>query len=374
MHQALTSACLEKAVRWLRESPIRRPDGGYQSVFDPAAGGRYGSWGGGRTCLLTTAGSVLVFLALDDIEQAQPSAEHIMSLVIDEPGRFRGAIAAGEGSRYVYPYYIGFAIRALIAMHEATGDASYLDAAQRAGHWVIEQAMQPRGSIRELLVANHATLRDRFADNAPTWQAVFVDTFMRLAALTGQARFHEAAERLLAWLLPRQQADGSFAACERPWINRLARAAYAADWSRLTEDGRVQHPTGNVAAWEALLASGRSAQAERVSAWLRGRLGPHHLFYQYEFGQGRHSVEEDVMPTAFFGLLLLRAAPADAPEVCWRMAEGIRGAQVDAPDPRCDGGILGLPLHPVEGRSVYCWDTQYSILLLRALHNGMEIT
>lgn len=355
---------LLRALGWLREGPLRLPNGGYQSVYDPASGQCH-SWGGGRTCLLTTAGSVLVFLTTGEHDRACESAEHLLSLSIRTPGRFAGAMQAGEGSRYVYPYYTGFAIRALLAAHRATGHQRYGDEALRAARWILAHAVQPDGSIGEMCVVGRPTLRERFLDTSPVWQAIFVAVFDQLETLTQDATFRRARQRLIAWLERRQRPDGSFPVCTRPWLHRLARTLYTRRMEMLTADEAVTHPTANVAAFEALMVTGQTDRAQRVCAWMNQHLSSHDLFYQYYAG-AEHSGEEDIMPTAFWGLTLL-AHPAcgdfvPVGDICERIAQGLRYAQATSADAAIDGGVRGLPQHPTEGHKLYCWDTQYSVL------------
>ena len=104
--------CLAQALHWLRSSPIRTADGGYQAVYEPSTG-RYVNWGQGR----------------------------------------------------------------------------YAEAAVQAGRWVVTQTMDRAGGIREVVVIGRASLRERFLNTYPTWQAIFVSVFDALEELTHDGRF-----------------------------------------------------------------------------------------------------------------------------------------------------------------------------------------
>lgn len=362
--------CFDKAVQWLRNSDIRNDNGGYKSVYNPATG-EYHNWGGGRSCLLNTAGSVLAFLELDDLDRAVTSAEHILDLSIREKGPFIGAILAGENSKYIYAYYIAFAIRALVALYRRTQLGKYLDAAVRAARWVARHMMNGDGSISEVNVFKNRNLRDIFSNQFLTWQAVFVDAFISLEALTEDEIFKAAKTKLLGWLKRIQREDGSYYVYSRPLINRLARSVYTLDFSNLKNDFGLRHATSNSTALEAFVLSSNLQNAEKVYSWMVRKLDNNGLFYQYYFDRGGHSVEEDVMPTAHFGVTMLKHQEnrlfINCEEICRRIANGIGYAQVSSTDLNSDGGIKGLPLHETKGQNIYCWDTQYSILFLNEM-------
>jgi hypothetical protein len=310
------------------------------------------------------------------MDLALSSGEHILDLSIREAGPYDGAILAGENSKYIYAYYIAFAIRALAGLYRKTGLEKYLEAAVRSARWVIARMMNGDGSISEVQVFKDRNLRDAFSNQYLTWQAVFVDAFMGLEDLTGKGIFNDAKTRLLAWLKRVQKDDGSFYVYSRPLVNRLARAAYTGDLSNLRNDFGLRHATGNSAALEALVAASDFENAGKVYSWMVSRLGQNGLFYQYYFDHGGHSIEEDVMPTAHFGVTALKNRKnrlfSHGEEIYRKIANGIGYAQAHSADSDSDGGIRGLPRHETEDRNIYCWDTQYSILFLQILLQTME--
>jgi len=362
--------CLDKAVRWLRDSNICIQNGGYRSVYSPTTG-QYYCWGGGNSCLINTAGSVLVFLEIDDIDRALASADHIFNLSIRDRGRFHGAIPAGENSKYIYAYYIAFAIRALTAIYRRTGIEKYLEASISSARWVIANMMNGDGSISEVMVIRNRNLRDVFANQFVTWQSVFLGAFIELGDLTGDKSFKEAESRLLTWIKNIQNEDGSLPVCSKPFINRLAYSAYSLNYSNLRNNPERRHATGNSTALEAFVLSSSWENAERLYSWMAGKLGENGLLYQYYFANGKCSIEEDVMPTAYFGITMLENLDnslfRNSVDICERIANGMRYAQVTSNDLNSDGGIKGLPLHETEDQNIYCWDTQYGILFMNKM-------
>jgi hypothetical protein len=110
------------------------------------------------------------------------------------------------------------------------------------------------------------------------------------------------------------------------------------------------HPAATSHSIKALMLVGRTHEAGLAAETLTRGLSTHGLLYQYYFPDQRHSVEEDVMPTAHFGLLALEYLCAD-PER----------------DPDADGGMKGLPLHRDLGENAYCWDTAHGLRFLQKL-------
>jgi hypothetical protein len=128
------------------------------------------------------------------------------------------------------------------------------------------------------------------------------------------------------------------------------------------------HPASQTHSINALMLMGRIHEARRSLQWLTQRLSPNGLLYQFYFTDGTHSVEEDVMPTAHLGLVLLdypELGPTQ--ELLTRIASGLLNAQIHSHDRNADGAIRGLPRHPVRGEDAYCWDTVYTILFLHRL-------
>jgi len=361
-------AVRDGALRWLAESEIRRPDGGYHSMVDPGRG-EYTSWYGGETSLVCTAGAVLALDRAGYTELALRSAEHICELAIEEHGAWRGALRAGRGSHYVVANHTLTAVLALLMAFERTGNTKFLEVAMAAASFVLDRMQREDGSIcTEICVTRRRRFLARRGGPQETWSAHCIEGLVRLSEATGSARWRAGATRAADWLLRLQQADGSFP-LEVP--TRLSWLAAGRGWrgpfERTPADGRA-HPAIQNYAIKGLLMLDRLPEARRTAEWLRQQLGANGLFHQFYFPDGRRSVEEDVMPTAHFGSLVLEYPELDiAPDMLADIAKGMCYARIENSGSRTTGALRGLPHHPRLGRRAYAWDTAFAFLFLQDL-------
>lgn len=395
-------ATLDGAVRWLLESGVRTADGGFRSIYRPGTD-TWVTYGSGRSCLQCTAGGVLALLAAAGrpsatspdaatcLRFALESAEHIRRLVHRGPGSDAGMLPCGLGADGVKLQHTEAALRSLIQVHDATGDAAWLEAAAAAGRWAIAGLQSPDGSFRSGTSRSPVgRLRGRLFGTRPSGAAACVATFRRLAKLTGESLFDESAVRLMGWLRRQQDDEGALPMYSYHPLSRLLASRRHGGWAELRRGCLRYHPAPNGWMIEAYLVEGNDAGARRVSAWFHRRLSPNGLLYQYYFTRrasseslldgfyapggivetsyGSHSVEEDVMPTASLGLHWL-ARPDLVPEgdaermLAW-IASGIAYSQVRGGGAKLEGGIRGLPLHPTANDDIYTWDTVYAVLYL----------
>lgn len=148
-------------------------------------------------------------------------------------------------------------VRGLLAMHQRTPDARLLEAAVRAGTWMV-QAQEVDGAWRTHNFLGVARVYDTYVD-AP---------LLELYTVTGDARYRAAAEKNLAWVLGRQKASGWFADADntlhrndRPITHTIA----------YTIDGLVA--CGAALSSSALIAAARRAADPLLEIFLReGRL------------------------------------------------------------------------------------------------------
>jgi hypothetical protein len=357
----------DAAVKWLVESHIRRPDGGYRSIYKPASRD-YENFNRCDTCLLATSGATQLLNELGHINLALGSAEHILDLQI-KSGPAQGAIPVGKNGRHCVPSYISVGALALLRMYEVTDDDRFLEAANRAGAFVIQRMQLGDGSIATIYALQRRyRLAMRYLLPRQIWQARCAELFLELHKITGKLRYRRAAVRLRDWLCGQQRPDGSFPLQS----HTLASAAFASLRSRsVSSTARARHtshPAANTWAIQTLVKFGNTDEARRSAQWIAGGLGPNGLLYQYYYGDGSTSVEEDVMPTAHLSLLGM-----DCPELGLDqglpgiVARGIAYAQIRSDDPDANGAIRGLPLHETRGDQAYTWDTIFSIRLLRKL-------
>lgn len=94
-------------------------------------------------------------------------------------------------------------VRGMLAMYRHTKDERFRIAAVKAGDWMV-QVQESDGAWRAHNFLGAARVYDAYVD-AP---------LLELHALTGDDRYKQAAQRNLAWVLGRQQANGWFADCD----------------------------------------------------------------------------------------------------------------------------------------------------------------
>jgi hypothetical protein len=364
------ASCYEAGLRWVCDSAIRAPDGSYRSIYDPATRS-CDDWYGNHTCLLSTAGAVMALKQAGLEEPCRQSANHVCDLALKD-GPLAGALRSGSDSTTVFTNWMLSAALALLRAGQHYGVSRYQEVAQAAGRFVIQHAQRPDGSIlQSLSTESGIRWRDRLQP-LQVWCANCVESFRALAEATGDDAFTRAADAFVRWLAPLQRANGSFPMYRHTVPGRVAFGLYNRDVSELLRGCRQGHPTAHTHAMKALLLAGRVDDARRVAKWLERHLGPNGLLYQFYYPGGARSVEEDVMPTAHFGLIVLEHPELGIERAALdRMAAGVAYAQIrsDA-DADADGGIRGLPLHATQSGRAYCWDTTHGIRFLRALRES----
>ena len=358
----------EKAVYWLINSQIRTRDGAYRSVYKPKTK-EYENWSGNRTCLLSTSGAALVLDSLGYEDLALHSTEHICRLAISSDDKFGGGLLSGRESRFVFANWMSTAILALLQTYQRSRADKFRQSAVEAGKFICERLQNADGSINPhiYLPARTNNLR-RLARPRPIWLANSVEAFLKLYEVTGDQSFKSSADRFINWLVGQQRPDGSFPMYQHSLMSRLAAGLLQRNLREMTFGCNRGHPAGHTQSINALMLMGRIHEARRSLRWLIQHLSPNGLLYQFYFTDGTHSVEEDVMPTAHLGLILLDYPELEAAqELLTRIASGLLYAQIHSGDRNADGAVRGLPLHPIRGEDAYCWDTIYTILFLQRL-------
>jgi hypothetical protein len=358
----------KRAVEWLVDSNIRASDGAYYSYYKPATR-EYENWSGNQTCLLSTAGAVLALDSLGYGDLALHSAEHICGLAIKSSDELRGGLLAGRGSRFIFANWTATAIVALLQVYQRTRGDKFLRVAFDAGKFLSERMQNRDGSINQhiYLSAGSDRLR-RMLRPRPIWLANSVEAFLQLYRITGDECFISSAYRFINWLIQQQRPDGSFPMVQHSLMSRLSAGLLQGSFAEMLDGCRKGHPASHSQSIKALMLVGKVPEARLSAHWLAQQLSPNGLLHQFYFRDGTHSVEEDVMPTAHFGLLLLEYPELGATkELLRRIASGIFYAQICSRDRNADGGIRGLPGHPTFGKYAYCWDTLYSIFFLHKL-------
>jgi hypothetical protein len=295
----------DAAVGWLVNSHIRTPGGGYRSIYKPGTH-EYVNWYNNETCLVSTAGAVLALDASGHEDLALESATYICGLVIDHDQALQGAIVSGKGGRSIFANWIGSAIVALLQAYERSGQERFLAAAASAGRFVINRMQNADGSInQELSPAGSSALHGGVLQPRQIWLANCVEAWLALHAATGDKSFKVASDRFVSWLLDQQKPDGSFPMFQRTVLSRAILAVLERKLSEALRGCECSHPAATTHSIKALMLVGRTHEACLAAETLTRGLSTHGLLYQYYFPDQGHSVEEDVMPTAHFGLLAL---------------------------------------------------------------------
>ena len=264
------------------------------------------------------------------------------------------------------------AVLALLRAYQRSRADKFRQAAIDAGKFIRKRLQNADGSIDpHIYLAARTNHLRRLARPRPIWLANSVEVFVKLYAVTAEPAFKSSADRFVNWLVRQQRPDGSFPMHQHSLMSRVRAGLSQRNWREMTFGCDRGHATSHTQAINALMLAGRIPEARHSLQWLIQRLSPNGLLYQFYFTDGTHSVEEDVMPTAQLGLVLLdypELGPTQ--ELLTRIASGLLYAQIHSGDPNADGALRGLPLHPIRGDDAYCWDTVYTILFLQKLLSG----
>jgi len=176
-----------------------------------------------------TAGLASAFFAvaraLDDdsfATEAIVALDGLHELMLDADGFLFHVLAPGQAPavRGLLADQVGY-VRALLDAHEHTGEARFLARAVALADKIQASFEAPDGGFYD-----HAGLEERIgnlniADRPIGENGTHADSLLRLAALTGQERFREAAERTLLLFAKTYAAAGSFAATYCRALRRL---------------------------------------------------------------------------------------------------------------------------------------------------------
>jgi hypothetical protein len=169
---------------------------------------RLTAWNGLAIQAFAEAGAVL---GRDDlVEVARGAASFVVSSLRDDEGRLLRTWKNGEGKLNAYLEDHAFLLEALLALYETTFDPRWFAEARTLGDAILERFADPEAggffatsSDHEALVVRRKDLEDAPIPSGSSSAAVGL---LRLAALSGEARYEEAAVshlRLVASLLGR---------------------------------------------------------------------------------------------------------------------------------------------------------------------------
>ena len=192
--------CLLGAVRWLEAAQDAMSDGGVS--------GRYGLEAGWSSSYPETTGYIVpTFLALASEfenkqfeDRARRAIDFLLGLQLAD-GAFPG-LEVAQNTTNPSTFNTAQIIHGLIAWHSATGDNRSLEAAVRAGDWLL--------SVQD----DDGAWRKFFYNSATTTYSAHLTCWLAdLGKCTGEDRFLKASERHLDWILPHQDSKTG-------WIDR----------------------------------------------------------------------------------------------------------------------------------------------------------
>jgi hypothetical protein len=179
----------------------------------------------------------------------------------DQTGGWEGGYE-GDGRGPVV-FNTGQVIRGLVRSHAETGDSRYLDAATRAGRWIVDM-QEPDGSWAK---ANFKGMRR-------VYDAYVAAPLVQLADAAGGEELRDAARRSCEFVLGHQHANGWFECCDNSPYYDEAPLTHTICY---TIDGLLE--TGELLGEERYVEAARTAATSllpRVERWSRlyGRLDP----------------------------------------------------------------------------------------------------
>ncbi|MBK6550517.1 MAG: terpene cyclase/mutase family protein [Flavobacteriales bacterium] len=130
------------------------------------------------------------------LECAERAADWLLSIQREDGGWQGGRVGEDRPS---IVFNTAQVIRGLLAMHDVGGNQRYLDAAARAGDWIMG-VQEPDGAWRTHNFLGVARVYDSYV-SAP---------LLQLFQRTGRAAFRNAATKNLGWVLSRQLGNGWF--------------------------------------------------------------------------------------------------------------------------------------------------------------------
>jgi uncharacterized protein YyaL (SSP411 family) len=162
------------------------------------------SWNGLMIHAFARAGQVLD--RPDYVDTAATAATFVLTHMRDDQKRLQRTWRGGKASLNAYLDDYAFLVRGLLALHEATGDAKWLNAARRLTDQQIERFWDETGKAFYFTSHDHEELlartRNAYSSVLPAGNAIAVRNLLRLASLSGEDRYRDYARQTLEVFAP----------------------------------------------------------------------------------------------------------------------------------------------------------------------------
>lgn len=195
-----TSASIHAAMDWLCAAHDATSDDGVAAYYDMRTGSWAPSYPETTGYIIPTFFDFAITSANDTYRQrALRMADWLLTLQLDD-GAFPMGPLWPDLERKPIVFDTGQIIHGLARAFEESSDSRYLQAAQRAGDWLIA-TQETDGSWR----------KDTFLQNVHTYNVRVAWAMLRIDQASGTESYRDAATRNLNWTLGQQKQDGWFA-------------------------------------------------------------------------------------------------------------------------------------------------------------------
>jgi uncharacterized protein YyaL (SSP411 family) len=165
------------------------------------------SWNGLMIGALAHAGDA--FERDDYVQSAEEGAKFVLSRMRDDKGRLLRTWRAGQAKLPAYLDDYAFLVQGLIALHDATGEARWINAAVRLTDSQLELFWDDKLEACFFTAKDHEPLlarsRSSYDSALPSGNSVTARNLLRLADLAKQPKYRERAQTLLQTFGPQLQ-------------------------------------------------------------------------------------------------------------------------------------------------------------------------
>lgn len=251
---------LQAAMNWLCTAQDATPDDGISGFYDAAAGTWAPSYPETTGYIIPTFFDYAAYAKCYDYrDRAIRMADWLLTLQLDNGAFPMGPLWSDLECKPIV-FDTGQVIHGLIRVFEETSDSKYIEAAKRAGDWLVE-IQGSDGNWR----------KHTFLDHPHTYNARVAWALLRLNIASQDDRYRLAAVRNLQWTMAQQTPDGwfhnaAFRPHEEPLTHTLAYTICG-----LLESGRL---LSNQHMVDAARLSANALLSEQVKkGYLQGKFG-----------------------------------------------------------------------------------------------------